>query len=327
MPDTTRRRRAPASRRSQLPRGEWLGGRFSVAGRAGGAVFVDAWMDAGSGELVELVLHDEAEPPPLARSLTAALRKGQRPRRLRVADAVAVTALRDAFRDFEFVVAPTPEMDAVLDEIAAALAEGGMRPWLDSGAGAGTVAQLFSAAARLYRLAPWQHAGGADDMLLVGVPAFGIDEGWVGFLDDGGAVPGYLLFPTCDDLERYVAHAEADARGSDDGSVDFTLLALAFEDREAMPDAVRAEVEGAGWELAGHAAWPSLSRLSPAGAVAPTADDVRLAAACTDALVQFLGRFPGAFGAARTAAIEADFVAAGLDVHVVAPADDAIDDA
>lgn len=335
MAAPSRRRRPPASRRQQLPVGQWLGGRYRLPEVTIAGVlqqpFVDVWMDAVSGKLIELVLHADSALPELAQSLREAVRKAGMPAQLRIADAQAAGSLRVAMPAISVVVAPTPELDDVIDEMLTALQVADVAPWADSGAPEATIGSLFAAARRLFRLAPWRSAGD-DDVLHVAIPALDLAEGWVCFLGTDGPVPGYLLFPTYGDLERYVAHAEAADAAEDaaasadaesaDSTFDYTLLALTFDERSLLPDAVQEEIDAAGWAVAGPAAYPTLARMSGSGPLTLRAEDVQIVAASTHGIAEFVERYRHDMDRVRADGAEGSFVTPdGIEVHVAVSAD------
>ena len=102
-----------------------------------------------------------------------AVGKPRRPSKIRVADMAYAAELREAFSDIEVVVAPTPEIDEVVEELAEFDMEAAPPPlgYLD-GVSPELMAEHFELAKLLYGLKPWER-GACNCPLRLDIPALG----------------------------------------------------------------------------------------------------------------------------------------------------------
>lgn len=285
-----------------MPRApEWVGGRILspmyVAGE--GTPFrpeMILWLEVPDGPIVGSAMQDPAAPPVrIADTLREAMERpkagpSRRPRRVRVADGVAAAELRAAFPDLEVVVAPTPELDALVESMGRHFAEHADdttdASYLEGGAiPADAVAALFRAAEGLYGLAPWKVASD-DQVVRVDIPKLGVEGAALCVIGAAGESYGLVLFPS---LSAYEAFAAADDRAAE-GRRDFgtTWLSLDFERGADLPPSLRREIDAHRWPVAGPRAYPVLHHRDHDGLSRPLSErDVRVAAAVARAFIAF----------------------------------------
>jgi SEC-C motif len=223
-----------------------------------------------------------------------------RPTRLRVADDALAAAVRLRVGDaVPVTVAPTPELPVVVRDMARFLREhgdGGGPTWLEGGRVPEPVVDgFFRAAAALWREAPWKVADDSQ-VLAVDIPAFGLRGACLSVIGALRQNFGFVLFESVAAFEAFAASAppegEEPTRPPD---LSGYTLSLNFERRRDLPPAMRREVEAHRWPVAGPSAYPVV--LCPdldAVARPPGERDVRLAAACAEALAAFTRRHRGA---------------------------------
>ncbi len=290
---------------------EWLGGRL----RLPAYVLEDepfrpelvSWLELPSGLLVGHDLVGAEGDGALARALEAALHRhtpgaAREPGRLRVADHADAAELRRAFGErFDIEVAPTPELDAVLDEFVASMPEGDEEAsYLEGGrVSVACVARMFEAAALLYRAAPWKVAFDSE-VLRLDIPVLGVEGACVSIIGALGQSLGLIVFPSLLAYERFGAAAEqaAGRRSIDLGG---PVLSLDFWPGREVPKPMRREIAAHGWTTAMPNAVPVVTHRDRNGVPRPLAEhDVRIAAECAFAVASFFARHRKAFGGAFT---------------------------
>jgi hypothetical protein len=189
----------------------------------------------------------------------------RRPRRVRVADEQLAAEVRAAAPDIEVVVAPTPELDAVVELMAATLPEAEEASYLEDGTiGEEVVADLFAGALILYHAAPWKM--GADQQLLrLDIPALGVHGACVATMGALGEAEGVNIFPS---LGHFGDFMEAIASMADDAGefippdegadVDFgsRVLSLNFVAADELPDRMLQEANEHGWKATASGLYP-----------------------------------------------------------------------
>jgi hypothetical protein len=306
---------AKASRRPNASRNRvhahaevtWLGARFQLPNY----VLEDEpyrpdlvlWMEQPSG----LIVGSDVVPPDSAWPLASALRKAlerptrgaaKQPDRLRVADPVAETELRQAFRNrFGIDVAPTPELDDVFQHFLengpkgegdASYLEGGRIP-------ESTVARMFEAAGTLYRAAPWRTASD-DEVLRMDIPALSVEGACVSIIGALGESLGIIVFPSLLGYERFGAAAE---QAADGGPLDMggPVLSLDFWKTPDLPPKMRREIVQHGWTALAPDAVPVVGLRDRDGVPRPLCKrDVEIATECAFAVASFFLRHASAFG-------------------------------
>jgi hypothetical protein len=307
-------RRSPGQRRPRSDRhappiaaGEWVGGQLAAP----------AYVTAGEPYRVEVVLWlelpddvvvgTEVVNPQAAVSVAQILVRTmaqplvgppRRPARIRVAEAALAAELRAVVPDIEVVVAPTPELHAVLAHMAAAMpASDEGDSYLENGrVPAAVVGTLFRAAEMLYRLAPWKTASD-DQVLRVDIPVLGVHGACVSIIGGLGESLGFVLFPSLAGYEAFVDAGDAPRRpGLDFGT---TALSLTFARGADLAPSRRREVAAHGWPVADPHAYPRVDHRDRDGLPRPlTARDVRVVAGCAQALGTLNLRHPQVFAQA-----------------------------
>ena len=182
--------RPRSARRRNQAELEWVGGRLSPP------FFVTdrdepyrpalvAWVELPGGLVVgQDLVAPEASSGAAGRTLLAALERplvgpARRPARIRVGDASLAREVREAVGDgIPIEVAPTPELDELLEAMLAAAPEGDQEAsYLEGGrVSPAAVAKLFSAARLLFTAKPWEVAHDGQ-VLRMDIPALGVDAG------------------------------------------------------------------------------------------------------------------------------------------------------
>ena len=205
------------------------------------------------------------------------------PSRLRVASRKLADALRAAFPTLEIVVAPTPEIDAVVEHFAEAMAGSGEDGpgWLAGGLPPDAVGAFFDAMAALWRGAPWDAVPADVPTFRVGIEAFGVRGAIAVVMGQMRESFGVLLFDSLEDHDRYAAIGEALRRGDARGATALGEMppctALDFDPIEHVSPVRREERRTHGWALADEHAFPSLScREADLAEQAPTPRDLAL---------------------------------------------------
>jgi hypothetical protein len=219
----------------------------------------------------------------------------RRPDRVRVADPAVAAELRTADLGLEVVLAPTPEIDEVIESMTEAFTtDEADASYLEDGAIApDTIAHLFTAAERLWAVAPWREA--ADEHVLrVDVPALGI-EGWcLSIIGALGENIGFLLFESLAGFEGFLSVAEhPERRRRDLGS---SILSLSFERGADLPGRMRREVADHAWPVAAPEAYPRVMYLDRDGLGRPLRErELRIVTAVATTLTAFFVKHPDIF--------------------------------
>ncbi len=194
---------------------EWIGGRLRMPSYVmEGEPYrpeIILWLELPDDLIVGSALLDPQAPPvsidevlvqAMARPLAGPPR---RPTRLRVASEALAAELRAVASELEIVIAPTPELDAVLAPMAGPMPmPGEAASYLEGGRIAvATVEKLFRAAERLYRLAPWQVASDGQ-VLRLDIPRLALRGACVSIIGALGESTGVLIFPSVDGYEGFL---------------------------------------------------------------------------------------------------------------------------
>lgn len=292
------------------------------------------WMDARSGLIVGqgVVGPDDADGG-VGRVLLAAIERPlagppRRPDRIRVADASLAAEVRAALGDATpVVVAPTPELDALLHAMLESMSqedegdevegesylEGGRVP-------PAVVADLFRSAELLYGVAPWRVATDGQ-VLRMDIPALGVEGACVSIIGNLGESLGLLIFPSLAGYEAFGRSADEYASGA--GPIDFGTdwLSLGFERGADVPAGMRREVAEHGWPVADANAYPWVERTEHDGVSRPLVErDLKIASACAASLTAFFTKHRGVFEAEEFEPIcESWFDAHELEVRFTLP--------
>lgn len=185
---------------------------------------------------------------------------------LRVASSELAAALRPEISTrIELVNQPTPDLDAIAQEIAEA--EDDFVSYLGAGADEAAVAEFFRAAARLYRAQPWK-AISSDDLIGVSIEQLSIaDEAIVVIGPSRNTKGGWILASDPEELDDYVEALEREEAGEE---VTFPPIEMmVYEPRADLVPELAEEIATHRWEVAGPKAFPSIAALSPDGGLEP----------------------------------------------------------
>ncbi len=288
---------------------EWVGGRYPAPGDVvenGVRTRPDValWIVNPDGlivaaEIGESPLAPDAVAAALTKTLELPLRHDGR-FRVRVADPSVADAVRRQLGDrVDVVVAPTPDLDAVAAQMQRDLG-GGRRPpdrgYLQRGAiPADLVAWLFRAAAELWTIAPWRFATD-DQVLALDVPSLEVAGACVSIIGNHRESFGFLVFESFDAYEAFTSQVPDDGGPPLDLTLRGCLAALDYARSGDLSSVRRREIKQHGWRVAARAAHPRLICAGDDGIPREeTSGDVRLIAACAEALAVFCQRHEAAF--------------------------------
>ena len=280
---------------------EWVGGRvtapFTITEPESYRPEMILWLELPEDLIVASTLLDPEGPSvSFGETLLDAMASPlaglpRRPARLRVSDARLAAEVREAVPDVEVVVAPTPELDRILqlmaessaleDEIDRSYFEGGSVPTQ-------TIASLFRAAELLFRIAPWKVVADDSQLLRLDIPAFEVEGACVSIIGALGESLGFIVFPSLAAYEQFLDAAEA--RFDFDGAVDLgtSTLSLNFERGADLPASMRREAAKHGWPVADATAYPWVQHRDRDGVLRPlSARDVQIVSACATSLSTF----------------------------------------
>lgn len=322
----------PAKRVKKGP--EWVGGQFVMPYEIEGACpQVALWMEFPSGKVIAIEVREPSETDGwFGRTLLAAMKKPlagkpRRPSRIRVADAALAAEVEAVCDGIDVVVAPAPELDEAFNEISIRIDAKAPHFVDDARLSPRLIGELFRAAERLYRLAPWNFVAG---LIRFDVPRFGIEGGCLAVIGEAGEEYGFLLFPSLEAWEIFAQLGTMLAEGKEADGIGTPLLALSFEWKEDTPPSVLRAIEEHGWPVAGPEAYPSVDFRDERGApLSVTEHEARLVAGCANALVAFCARHRDALSIPGDESISESFIGDdGLTVRLTYPIDDghAIDD-
>jgi hypothetical protein len=172
------------------------------------------------------------------------------PARVRVESDAIAASLREALApDVEVVCAPTPELAGIAASISARAPVGS--------------ADLYAAAARLFRAQPWNVLD-EDAVFSVSVPSLGLRHGVVSVLGGHeGERLGLLLFTSVDDFARYLEGALEVLESGENRlpSKAGCHLVLDFSKGKEVPEDLRKRIRANGYEVAAPNAYPCFAAL------------------------------------------------------------------
>lgn len=220
-------------------------------------------------------------------------------------------------------MAPVPELDEVVATLAEHLETVGEEPaYLDGVMAPEVVGSLFTAAARLFALAPWRHVA-EDQVLRVDLPSFDLDGAALCTIGGGGQDFGLLLFRSLRDYEEVSRLADGATRAAAAPSVvtRWSLLSLSFNRKRETPPRMIEEIARHRWTVAGSKAYPLVMAVAPDGTPTVfTERDYRIMTACTLAFIDFLAKHRSMFEEEDPETIRESFTAeAGVTVTLTAP--------
>jgi hypothetical protein len=328
---------SPRKRRNQKGRAtgtvEWVGGRlttpFYITEDDPYRPVVVLWLELPDDLVVGYRLIGPKEPPgSFGETLLGAMASPmagppRRPARIRVADGRLAAEVQETAPDIDVVVAPTPELDQVLQLMAESMPaedHDGMSYFEGGRISAEAVNSLFYAARLLYDISPWKAA--ADSQVLrLDIPALGVEGACVSIIGALGESLGFIVFPSYLGFERFCRVAEM--RGPSGGPLDLgsTTLSLNFERGADLPPSMRREVAEHGWPVADPTAYPLVRHMDRDGVLRPlTEHDIRVVSACATSLGTFFLRHGTLFeGEAVKPVCESFFDENDLEVRFTFP--------
>ena len=334
-----RKRRPPSRVPGVGGRDEWIGGRllppFFVEDRDEPVrPELVIWMDSHGLVVGQELLSPEDEDGALARTLLEAFERPlvgprRRPGTIRVADRYLAAEVRAAVgRRIPVRVAPTPELDELLDAMVESLSsEGGIESRDESYFENGrippeTVAALFAAAESLHRASPWALVTD-DQVLRLDIPTFEVEGACITIIGNLGESFGVLVFPSFAGYLVFAALADQSSR-PEGGRPDFgtSWLALNFERGADLSASMRREVAAHGWPVAAADAYPHVARFDHDGTPYPTRPrDLEIAAATAAAFSRFFAAHRDLFERDEIEPVcESYTVLDGVEVRLTAPA-------
>lgn len=253
------------------------------------------WLELPSGVLLGSTLINPLNPLTFAETLEEALRNPaeglpRRPARIRVPDERTARELRKSAGGIPIIVAPVPEVDEAFAELAEAMESRESTPTYlsDGDISEAVVKELFSAAALLFRAAPWRHVE-EYQVLRVDIPSFDIENACLSVIGAGRESLGILLFRSIGDFLTFGSAVVNPNRTGAGGAI--VMRSLSFDRKKTMPPSMIREIEQHRWPIAGAKAYPALicidAEISP---VEPAEHDYRIMTACTQAFLAFFVR-------------------------------------
>lgn len=316
---------------------EWIGGRFPAPFYVRDReepyrpelVF---WMELPEGFVVgQTVVRPEDTAGAVARTLRNAMTQPgvgapRRPAAIRVADAATAAEVRaEVGREIPVAVAATPELDALIEHMIETLPppEDDEPSYFAGGhVSAAAIEKLFAASRRLFAAKPWAVADDTQ-VIMMDIPALGVEEACVSVIGQLGESHGVLIFPSVDDFEAF--WDAADSGNLEHGRIASSggWLALNFESATDLPPSMRREAMQHGWPVAGADAYPVVDRRDPDAAPRPLVErDVQIATACALAVADFVADHAAIFEShAPASASESYFDDAGREVRLTAAQD------
>ena len=237
---------------------EWQAGIYQLPSRGEGTPNEVLIWKVPLGKILGFETGSQGELLPRAGALLreALNRSNPLPGTLRVASEELAAQLRPAIsRRIELLCAPTPELDATLDEMQRRVTEGQSYAYLASGADEETVAGFYRAAAWLFRSKPWQVMADSEDLLQVSIEELGLPRAVVSVVGRGDQDFGFSLFATAEDFYYFL---DFDPDADDLAETPVPLLALTYNAKMDLPPELAQELEEKGYEVAGKEAHPWL---------------------------------------------------------------------
>jgi len=262
------------------------------------------WMELPSGLVVGQSLAPEVKEGDVGRTLVEAMKEPlvgppRRPRRIRVADPSFVQEIQKAVGEGARIeVAPTPELNDLLDTMISALAGESEASYLaGGGVPPAVVARLFAASKALFPLAVWDVVS-ESQVLRLDIPSLGVEGACISIIGAMGQSLGFLIFPSLAGYEAFLSAAEKPEPAGARRDFGSGWLSLSFVRGERMAASMRQEAADHGWPLPAEDTYPDVTRVEPDGACPPLSQrDVEIATACAESLPAFVFRHKGLFEA------------------------------
>jgi hypothetical protein len=263
------------------------------------------WLELPDDLIVGMQLVTPKAPVGFSEALANALSRPavglpRRPARIRVAEESLAAEIRSAASGIEIVVAPTPELDVLLDRMAKTFPAGDVpASYFENGRVSAEVARRFFEAAKLlWVLAPWKTAS-ESHLVRVDVPAFGLSGACLSVIGALGESFGFLLFPSLEARERFAEAAAEAQRPQRRGErrrpdVGTSFMSLDYERGADLPPPLLREVIANQWPVAAPNAYPRVIHRDPDGCPRPISErDVRIVTAVAQSLASMVVKHPG----------------------------------
>jgi hypothetical protein len=290
--------RAGASRRTGALQREWVGGRlvspFYITEGTPYRPEMILWLEMPDDLILHSVVIDpKAVPVSFGETLLQAVAtpmvgRPRQPSTIRVADPGLAAEVRRVLPGVEVVVAPTPELDQVLELMGESMSVSDSDEessyFEDGRVPAEVIAELFRIADVLFAVAPWKYA---DDQqaLRVDIPAYEVESACLSIIGALGENLGLILFPSLAAMEKFLDAAER--RRPRGGFVDLgtSCLSLNFEAGSDLPRTMLLEAMKYGWQVTNPKAYPVVQHRNRDAMLRPlTERDVRVMTACAASL-------------------------------------------
>lgn len=291
---------------------EWVGGRVALPAYVTGEdkpfrpeIFL--WLESPEDSIVFQEIVTPVEELPFGDTLLAAMESpmvgpARRPERIRVASSDLAAEIRDVAPDIEVRVAPTPEINRVMDAFASFIGTHGdsdneeKASYFENGrVSEASIDGLFRAARLLYLTAPWEKLVDDRQFLRLDIPALDVEGACVSVIGTLGEELGLIIFPSLTEAKHFLRFAGNNNNRSGDGPVDLgtSMLVLYFERATELPPPMRREAARHGWPVADTAAYPLVTHRDSDGMMRPLGEwDVHVARACALGVVDFFEKHP-----------------------------------
>ncbi|MET0384690.1 MAG: hypothetical protein ABW321_01965 [Polyangiales bacterium] len=267
---------------------EWVGGLVKVPAYVSGdgAPYrpdVLFWLDAHGNVLSSSVakpgeLIDSAVDRLLEQLRRPEIRHGALPTSIRVASPMLATVLREALPALEIVLAPTPEIDALVTLMRERFDQDAAyeQSYLAGGLDAEIMGSFFRASAALFRAAPWQRVPSDQNVFFVTIDELGLHDAVLSVIGQLGESVGFVLFANSADFEAYLSAGQHLERGIIPAMP--RHFALHFERGAELSSLLRKEIAHHRWEVASAEGYPWLMAMDEdLVARTPTASEITIA--------------------------------------------------
>lgn len=261
----------------------------------------------GDEVLASAMVHPSKRVEALARCLRAALSKAPSPPvAVRVSDAAFVSAVRAELDGVPVRAGKTPELTVAAEGLLPPISVGSEDSYLSNGRiDPALIGTLFSAAAPLFRAAPWSVVPDDSVLFAFDAPSLGVSDAAVIVVGQRGVARGVLMFRGVDD---YLAFQRAAMEDGDDHGAE--LFAISFAD--TLSEQRAAEIAAHRWELVAPGlvavGVPVLERFDRDGLQRPlVARDVLIAVALCRVLTELVTLHPQRLAASAGPSVTATF--------------------
>lgn len=244
-----------------------------------------------------MVLPRDAGEDALARLLAQPLKRPMAGRP-RVPRLVRIATRSDAARVLEVLpdgvavcVAPTPELDEIVAQMAKSIGPGEVAAdYLeDEHVPPEQIHDFFVSARMLYDLSPWKRIDDSQ-IFRIDIPDLGIAEACLSVIGGLGESLGFVLFSSFVEYDAFVT-AIAESGPEPPEGFRAACLGLTFEHAADLPPEIRRRIATHSWPVAGPRAYPYLERREHDGDAVPLCErDFVIAAAIALTLSSFFAK-------------------------------------